>query len=150
MLVSGPEKDRGTNALALGADIISLAIPCATGMGMMIRGGRAVDNIVDGLDGAMDFDAARRRAFDNAFGPGLWDDNPNIVPTKWDPATGTAVEFTGPGHARVPYDGPHPLTEGAHHDVQHVGWQSAGKRDAGGRRGNIPYVGPRHPSRPGR
>jgi RHS repeat-associated protein len=47
MLVSGPEKDRGTNALALGADIVSLAIPCATGLGMLVRGGRAVDNVVD-------------------------------------------------------------------------------------------------------
>ncbi|MFP5343661.1 MAG: hypothetical protein ACLGIJ_12210 [Candidatus Limnocylindria bacterium] len=47
MLVSGPEKDRGTNALALGADVVSLAIPCATGLGMLVRGGRAVDGVVD-------------------------------------------------------------------------------------------------------
>ena len=49
MLVSGPEKDRGTNALALGADIVGLAIPCATGLGMLVRGGRVADNVADGL-----------------------------------------------------------------------------------------------------
>lgn len=38
---------------------------------------------------------------------------------------------------------------GAHHDTQHISWQGAGKRKSGGRkRGNIPYSGSRHPSRP--
>ena len=70
--------------------------------------------------------------------------------TKYDDATGTAVEFKGPGGAKVGYDGPH-ASPGPHHDVQHISWQSAGKRSSGGaQRGNIPYDGPRHPSRPGR
>ncbi len=33
-LLAGPKKDRGTNALALGADIVGAIIPCATGLGM--------------------------------------------------------------------------------------------------------------------
>ncbi len=48
-LVGGPEKDFGTNALALGADVASLFIPCATGLGMLVRGGRVVDDVGDGL-----------------------------------------------------------------------------------------------------
>jgi RHS repeat-associated protein len=64
MLVSGPEKDRGTNALALGADIISLAIPCATGLGMIVRGGRAVDNLAD-TSALAEASAAAFRAADN-------------------------------------------------------------------------------------
>ena len=48
-LLSGPEKDVGTNALALGADVASLFIPCATGLGMLVRGGRVVDDVGDGL-----------------------------------------------------------------------------------------------------
>ena len=47
VLVSGPEKERGTNALALGADLVGLVIPCATGLGMLVRGGRAVDHADD-------------------------------------------------------------------------------------------------------
>jgi hypothetical protein len=70
--------------------------------------------------------------------------------TKYDPATGTAVEFKGPGGAKVGYDAPHPGTPGPHHNVPHISWQSAGKRGRGGARGNIPYSGPQHPSRPGR
>ncbi|MBZ5525207.1 MAG: hypothetical protein LAP21_23520 [Acidobacteriia bacterium] len=66
--------------------------------------------------------------------------------TKVDPATGTVVEFKGQGGAKVAYDGPH-AQPGPSHDSPHVGWQSAGKRSAGGGRGNIPYSGPQHPSR---
>lgn len=95
------------------------------------------------------FDEARREAFQNAFGDG-WEENPAISASKFDPATGTAVEFKGPGGAKVGYDGPHPNTPGDCHDVNHISWQSAGKRGAGGQRGNIPYDGPQHPSRPGR
>jgi Bacterial toxin 47 len=96
------------------------------------------------------FDEARVEAFDSAFGKGAWDESADIVPTKWDPGTGTAVEFKGPGGAKVGYDGPHPDTPGAFHDQQHISWQSAGKRGNGGSRGNIPYSGSRHPSRAGR
>jgi len=98
---------------------------------------------------APDFDTARKEAFVKASGPG-WEENPDIKPTKWDPKTGTAVEFKGPGGAKVGYDGPHPETPGEHHDTQHISWQSAGKRGAGGSRGNIPYSGPRGPVRGGR
>jgi hypothetical protein len=96
-----------------------------------------------------DFDTARKKAFDKAFGPG-WEENPAIVATKWDPKTGTAVEFKGPGGAKVGYDGPHPETPGAYHDTQHISWQSAGKRGSGGTRGNIPYGGDHGPVRGGR
>jgi RHS repeat-associated protein len=46
-LVFGPEKDRGTNAMALGADIASVFVPCAAGAGMLVRAGRVVDNLGD-------------------------------------------------------------------------------------------------------
>jgi RHS repeat-associated protein len=88
------------------------------------------------------FDEARVEAFKRA---GLT--NPDeVVFSKMDPKTGTVVEFTGPGGAKVGYDGPHP-SEGPSHDTQHISWQSAGKRGQGGERGNIPYSGPQHPSR---
>jgi hypothetical protein len=45
--VFGPDKDRGTNAMALGADIASVFVPCAAGAGMLVRAGRAVDNAGD-------------------------------------------------------------------------------------------------------
>ena len=64
--------------------------------------------------------------------------------TKFDEATGTVVEFKGKGGAKVGYDAPH-STPGPHHGTQHSSWQSAGRRGAGGgKRGNIPYEGPRH------
>jgi hypothetical protein len=67
--------------------------------------------------------------------------------SKMDPKTGTVVEFKGEKGAKVGYDGPH-ASSGAHHDEQHISWQSGGKRDSGGRgRGNIPYSGDQHPSR---
>jgi RHS repeat-associated protein len=50
-LLGGPEKDFGINALALGADVASVFIPCATGLGMLIRGGRVADNVGDVLGG---------------------------------------------------------------------------------------------------
>lgn len=89
------------------------------------------------------FDEARRRAFDKA---GMT--NPDDVSfAKYDPETGTVVEFHGPGGAKVDYDGPHE-TPGPFHDSQHVGWQTGGKRRSGGtERGNIPYSGPRGPVR---
>lgn len=98
-----------------------------------------------GDEAVPDFDAARREAFENS---GLT--NPeDVTITKYDPVTGTAVEFKGPRGAEVGYDGPHPNTPGPHHDTQHISWQSAGKRRSGeAERGNIPYSGPRHPSRP--
>ncbi|MGD8595149.1 MAG: polymorphic toxin type 47 domain-containing protein [Gammaproteobacteria bacterium] len=92
-----------------------------------------------------DFDEAREKAFEEA---GLT--NPDDVEiSKVDPETGTATEFKGPNGAKVGYDGPHD-SPGPHHDTQHISWQSGGKRANGGRRGNIPYSGPKHPSRPGR
>ena len=91
------------------------------------------------------FDEARREAFEKA---GMTDPD-KVKISKYDSKTGTAVEFKGQGGAKVGYDGPH-KSPGLHHDVQHISWQSAGKRGKGGARGNIPYVGQRHPSRSGR
>jgi RHS repeat-associated protein len=89
------------------------------------------------------FDQARREAFQNA---GMT--NPNEVTfSKYDPGTGTVVEFKGPDGAKVAYDGPHD-NPGPFHDSQHIGWQTGGKRGAPGwGRGNIPYSGPRGPVR---
>jgi RHS repeat-associated protein len=101
-----------------------------------------------GADEPRNFDHARQEAFDKAFGPGKWDENPEIKPTKWDKETGTAVEFSGPQGAKVGYDRPHPGRDAPFHDVPHISWQSAGKRGKGGQRGNIPYSGPQHPARP--
>jgi RHS repeat-associated protein len=91
------------------------------------------------------FDAARREA----FGRARMTDPEQVRFSKVDPITGTVVEFKGPGGAKVGYDGPHPNSPGPYHDTQHISWQSAGKRGSGGaERGNIPYCGPQHPSRP--
>lgn len=89
------------------------------------------------------FDQARTEAFENA---GMT--NPEEVEfSKVDPETGTVVEFKGKGGAKVGYDGPHD-SPGPYHDQQHISWQSAGRRRAGGAtRDNIPYDGPQHPSR---
>lgn len=99
-------------------------------------------------DGDMprDFDEARRLSFKKA---GLT--NPDEIEfTQVDEKTGTVTQFTGPGNAKVGYDGPH-ASPGLHHDKQHISWQAGGKKALGGReRGNIPYTGPRHPSRPSR
>jgi hypothetical protein len=92
------------------------------------------------------FDQARVEAFEKA---GL-DDAADVAFSKYDEATGTVVEFKGPGGAKVGYDGPH-ASPGPHHDTQHISWQSAGKRGEGGaKRGNVPYDRPQHPSRPDR
>jgi putative RNase toxin 47 of polymorphic toxin system len=73
--------------------------------------------------------------------------DPNEVKfTKVDPATGTVTEFKGADGAKVAYDGPH-ATAGDAHDSPHVGWQSGGKRSAGGKKGNIPHNDARHPTR---
>jgi RHS repeat-associated protein len=89
------------------------------------------------------FDGARVEAFEKA---GMTEAD-SVKFTKVDPETGTVVEFKGEGGAKVGYDTPHP-EPGPAHDVQHIGWQSAGKRSSGGAgRGNIPYSGSRHPSR---
>ena len=74
----------------------------------------------------------------------------NVEFSKIDPATGTVVEFKGPGGAKVAYDGPHvDMDLALGHDKPHVGWQTGGKRgEGGGLRGNITYDGPQHPSRP--
>lgn len=91
------------------------------------------------------FDKAREKAFDKA---GM--KNPSeVTPTKYDPKTGTAVEFKGKNGAKVAYDSPHADRDSSKgHDKPHVGWQTGGKRSSGGtRRGNITYVGPQHPHR---
>ncbi len=89
------------------------------------------------------FDEAREEAFEKA---GMRDGNVEF--SKYDQKTGTVVEFKGKDGAKVAYDGPHPNTPGKHHDKQHIGWQSAGKRgNNGAKRDNIPYAGPWHPSR---
>jgi hypothetical protein len=88
------------------------------------------------------FDEAREIAFKKAEM-----DDGIVEFTKIDPKTGTVVEFKGKNGSKVAYDGPHE-SPGPHHDTQHIGWQTGGKRSSGGaERGNIPYVGPRHPSR---
>jgi hypothetical protein len=46
---------------------------------------------------------------------------------KVDPETGTLTEFKGEKGAKVGYDGPH-KSPGAHHESQHISWQSSGKR----------------------
>jgi hypothetical protein len=93
-----------------------------------------------------DFDTARREAFDKAD----MTDPSNVQFSKVDAETGTVVEFKGPDGAKIGYDGPH-QSPGPNHDTQHISWQSAGKRNTGGgERGNIPYGGPQHPSRPPR
>ncbi|HWQ33702.1 MAG TPA: polymorphic toxin type 47 domain-containing protein [Blastocatellia bacterium] len=96
------------------------------------------------VEHAPDFDTARRMAFERAgmTDPGL------ITATKFD-ASGTAVEFKGPGGAKVAYDGPHAdMNPALGHDKPHIGWQSAGKRKGGGaERGNITYDGPPGPAR---
>jgi RHS repeat-associated protein len=95
------------------------------------------------------FDEAREEAFRKAgIGEGEFD--MAKASEKADPLTGTLTEFKGEGGAKVGYDGPH-NTPGPHHDTQHISWQSAGKRGSGGAaRGNIPYEGATHPSRPTR
>ena len=99
------------------------------------------------LTHAPDFDTARTQAFKNA---GMTNPD-NVTFSKYDPVTGTVVEFKGEGGAKVAYDAPHADMDPANgHDKPHVGWQTAGKRGKCGcaERGNITYSGPQHPHRP--
>lgn len=124
------------------AAIVGLAGPLGDAAGKVLKN---VDNIGDAAKAA-DFDTARKAAFDNA---GM-NDPSKVQFSEVDEKTGTIVEFKGEGGAKVGYDGPH-ASPGPHHDTQHISWQSAGKRgDGGAQRGNIPYSGERHPSRPDR
>lgn len=108
--------------------------------------GKLADKVGDAAKGASGFDVARKAAFEKA---GMTDPS-KVQFSKVDPKTGTVVEFKGEGGAKVGYDGPH-KSPGPHHDTQHISWQSAGKRESGGaQRGNEPYSGSRHPSRPDR
>jgi RHS repeat-associated protein len=92
---------------------------------------------------APDFDTARRDAFEHAQ---MTDPN-DVEFSKYDPETGTVVEFKGPNGAKVGYDGPH-SSPGPNHDTQHISAQEPGKRSQGeGLRRNFPYSGPQHPSR---
>lgn len=76
--------------------------------------------------------------------------NPDKVTfSKYDPITGTVVEFKGERGAKVAYDSPHADMDASKgHDKPHVSWQSEGKQPTGGHRGNITYDGPQHPFRP--
>lgn len=76
-------------------------------------------------------------------------DPDNVKVSKYDPETGTVVEFKGEKGVKVAYDSPHAdMNAAAGHDKPNVGWQSSGRQPAGGHRGNITYDGPQHPSRP--
>jgi len=134
--------------LGYAAGSLAIGLGLATGIEAGVKAlNEANDGDSDeGGSCSSDFDKAREKAFEEA---GLT--NPDDVEiSKVDPETGTATEFKGPKGAKVGYDGPH-KSPGPHHDTQHISWQSGGKRGVGGRgRGNIPYVGPRHPSRPER
>jgi RHS repeat-associated protein len=122
------------------AAVIGLVPDVGGPIAKAVKGGEDVAKV------APDFDAARRAAFEKA---GMTDAS-KIKFSKVDPETGTVVEFKGEGGAKVGYDGPH-ASPGPHHDTQHISWQSGGKRGGGGgKRGNEPYSGPRHPSRPDR
>lgn len=132
-------------------DTVAAVVPFVPGgAGTAIKAARGVDKAVDSARGAdraaEGFDSARSEAFKNA---GMTDPS-KVSFSKVDEKTGTVVEFKGEGGAKIGYDGPH-ASPGPHHDTQHISWQSAGKRDQGGtKRGNIPYKGGRHPSRPER
>ncbi|WP_155651243.1 polymorphic toxin type 47 domain-containing protein, partial [Burkholderia stagnalis] len=97
------------------------------------------------VSNAPNFDTARRQAFELA---GMTN-SVNVTFSKMDPVTGTVVEFKGVGGAKVAYDAPHADMDSAQgHDKPHVGWQTAGKRGCGCKRGNVTYEGPQHPHRP--
>jgi hypothetical protein len=72
------------------------------------------------------FDEAREEAFKKA---GIKDGEFDMAKAseKVDPETGTLTEFKGEKGAKVGYDGPH-KSPGAHHESQHISWQSSGKR----------------------
>ena len=152
-----------TSASALWTELAAVGVGMVTpggGYGAAARAARHSDDVADAVRVAdawgdaskasrgagKTFDQARVEAFEKA---GL-DDAADVAFSKYDEATGTVVEFKGAGGAKVGYDGPH-ASPGPHHDTQHISWQSAGKRGEGGaKRGNVPYDGPQHPSRPDR
>ncbi len=134
----------------LGLDLASGNVgidPMAVSVGAVEQGANAVvkagaEAAEELAEHAADFDAARQAAFKAA---GMTEPEA-ITFSKVDPATGTIVEFKGPGGAKVAYDSPH-ASPGPGHDMPHVGWKAPGKRPAGGVRGNITYDGPQHPYR---
>jgi RHS repeat-associated protein len=107
----------------------------------IMRGG--VETDISEPPPTLTFDQAREQAFKLA---GMTDPS-QVRITKYDPVTGTAVEFSGPGGAKVAYDGPH-AQPGPGHDYPHIGWQTAGKKSQPGfGKGNITYKGPAGPVR---
>ena len=150
-VVDGNWSSAAVDAGGIALDAAALALPLVPGgAGVAIKASRAAgkvaDDVVDANRTAVNFDAVRREAFDNA---GM-NDPMKVEFSKVDPSTGTVVEFKGPNGAKVGYDGPH-ASPGPHHDTQHISWQSGGKRgDGGAQRGNTPYSGDQHPSRPDR
>jgi RHS repeat-associated protein len=144
------------NVFKAAADVASDVVTLVSPSSSMLDRAEAAISLVSPIDVGdikavkkllPDFDVARKASFEKA---GMTDAS-KIEFSKMDPKTGTVVEFKGAGGAKVGYDGPHPNTPGAHHDKQHISWQAAGKRESGGaQRGNEPYSGERHPSRPDR
>ena len=121
-----------------------LAPVLQTGVAMALPGPEGAKGEVIEPEVAPNFDAARTTAFEKAGMTNAAD----VQFSKVDPKTGTVVEFKGPNGAKVAYDPPHD-SPGPGHEQAHVGWQTGGKRGEGGtERGNIPYKGPQHPSRP--
>lgn len=139
------------DSIGVAIDATAAALPFVPGgAGTAIKAARGIEKAVEGARTAEkagdSFDSARRGAFESA---GM-NDPSKVTFSKVDEKTGTVVEFKGEGGAKIGYDGPH-ASPGPHHDTQHISWQSAGKRgDGGAQRGNIPYSGDRHPSRPDR
>lgn len=79
------------------------------------------------------------------------DGDPTVTftPTKYDPVTGTEVEFKGSNGSKVAYDSAHADMDSAlGHDKPHVGVQQGGKRGSGAERCNLTYDGETHPHRP--
>jgi RHS repeat-associated protein len=146
-IATGNYAGAAVDAVGVAIDVVATAVPGVPGgASAAIQAGRVADKVADAAKGAPSFDKAREVAFQKA---GMTDPS-KVQFSKVDPKTGTVVEFKGEGGAKVGYDGPH-KSPGPHHDTQHISWQSAGKRDSGGaQRGNEPYSGPRHPSRPDR
>ncbi len=155
-----PDGELPVFAVFIVKELVTLAIEHTTGVSVPISVGGAAKTLgrkaardaaeqaakISAAKRGKNFDQARREGFENA---GMIDPS-KVQFSKVDKTTGTVVEFKGPGGAKVGYDGPH-KSPGPHHDTQHISWQSAGKRGSGGaKRGNIPYDGPRHPSRPDR
>ena len=93
-----------------------------------------------------DFDSALKEAFKIATGG-----NPNVTftPTKFDPITGTHVEFVGSNGSKIAFDAPHADNDASlGHHKPHIGVQEGGKRGSGGaKRHNLTYNGKQHPHR---